>query len=421
MTTRNRLPPGARWVELPSGQRRVEIVLDVGIDPATGARRQTRRRFRTVAEAVEAYATIRTETAHGTYVARATTTVQQTIEAWLSSRHGLRASTLAGYRDVLKPVTTAYGGLSLRNLEKHHVVTLVEMLREGRALRADGQSRRPWKPRTVNLMLFVLGSVLADAVKQGLVARNVVALVDRLPQVKKEMQTLTPDEVEQVLAAAAEDDLEHAWHLALYGLRRGEVAGLRWSNVDLDAATLTVSPTRVSVDGAAQDSVVKTERGERTLPLTPSLAAALARARARQDRDAELAGSAYAPSGLLVVDQIGRPLHPETISSRWDRLLTRAGVRRIRLHDARHTCGTTLHLQGVPVAVIAAWLGHADSAFTMRTYVHSQDHALWAAAASLAGSRDIRVTPEAGKPPVDGPPADVSPVQERSRRGDSNP
>ena len=76
-------------------------------------------------------------------------------------------------------------------------------------------------------------------------------------------------------------------------------------------------------------------------------------------------------------------MHPETLGLAWGRLLDRAEVRHLRLHDARHTSGTLMHLRGVPVAVIAAWLGHADAAFTMRTYVHSQDDALRSAASVL--------------------------------------
>lgn len=88
-----------------------------------------------------------------------------------------------------------------------------------------------------------------------------------------------------------------------------------------------------------------------------------------------MVGRAYRESGYAVVNEIGEALHPDTLSDRWSSLLAAAKVRRIRLHDARHTCGTLMHLQGVPIAVIAAWLGHADAAFTMRTYVHSQDEA----------------------------------------------
>jgi integrase len=79
-------------------------------------------------------------------------------------------------------------------------------------------------------------------------------------------------------------------------------------------------------------------------------------------------------------DEAGGRLHPDTVSDRWDQLVATAKVRRLRLHDARHTCGTLMHLEGVPTAVIAAWLGHSSPAFTMRTYVHSQHDALRGAA-----------------------------------------
>jgi integrase len=94
-------------------------------------------------------------------------------------------------------------------------------------------------------------------------------------------------------------------------------------------------------------------------------------------------GAAYEGSGYVLVDEAGRPLSPHALTSRWSRLLAAAGVPPVRLHDARHTCGTLMHLEGVPIAVIAAWLGHASSAFTMATYVHSQEPALADAARSL--------------------------------------
>lgn len=77
-----------------------------------------------------------------------------------------------------------------------------------------------------------------------------------------------------------------------------------------------------------------------------------------------------------VVDEVGRPYHPDTLSDFWRELCGRAGVHKIRLHDARHSCASIMHAQGVPIAAISAWLGHRDTAFTMRTYVHAQNDAL---------------------------------------------
>jgi integrase len=85
----------------------------------------------------------------------------------------------------------------------------------------------------------------------------------------------------------------------------------------------------------------------------------------------------------VVVDDAGRSYHPDTLSDFWRALCGTAKVRQITLHDARHSCASIMHAQSVPIAVISAWLGHADPAFTMRTYVHAQDGALNAAADTL--------------------------------------
>jgi integrase len=297
MSIRRRLPPGAKWVRLPSGARRVELVLDVGMNPATGGRRQTRRRYKTVDEANEAYAKLKVQARDGAYVARSALTVKQACEDWLAGKRKIRPTTLAGYRDVLKPVIAAYGAMPLQRLTKRHITDLIDQLVAGRLERANGKPRRPWSGRTVNLLLFALGQVLDDALKQGLVVRNVAALVDRLPQRKTEMQTYTPAEARKVLEAARSDRLEAAWHLALYGLRRAEIAGLLWSDIDMDAGTLTIRETLVTVAGRPQTSAPKTERGARTLPLTDALAAALTRTRRRQASEQLRAGPAWHDSG----------------------------------------------------------------------------------------------------------------------------
>jgi len=381
MSARRRLPPGARWITLPSGQRRVELVVDLGENPATGQRRQTRRRFKTADEAIAEYAKIKQRTREGTFVGRSGVTVDEVCRDWLAARRSVRPSTLAGYRDVLKPVRAAYGALPVQRLTKRHIDDLIPQLLAGTLKRANGRKRRPWGGRTTNLMLFTLGKVLDDAMRQGLVTRNVAALVDRLPQAKTEMLTYTKPEVRKVLEAARTDRLEAAWHLSLSGLRRGEVCGLRLDrDVDLAAKTLTITETYLVIEGEAIVGEPKTERGKRTLPLSPQLVKVLRRAKRRRAAEQLAVGAAYRDTGYLVVDELGERLHPEVVSDRWDRLVESAGVRRIRLHDARHTCGTLMHLEGVPTAVVSAWLGHSNSAFTMRTYVHSQDPALRAAA-----------------------------------------
>jgi len=378
------LPPGAKWVTLPSGARRVELLLEVGSNAITGARRQVRRRYPTVEAARSAYLQIGTAANQGTLVTRSSRiTVDQSCADWLANRRSLRKGTLANYANSLKPVRRAYGSVPLESLTVKHIDALITELQAGRVARVDGRQARQWKPATVNLMLRVLSLMLDHAHKQGLVTRNIAKLVDRVPDRRDPRPTYTSEEIKHLALAARGDPLEHAWHLALSGLRRGEVCGLSWSDIDLAERTLTVRESRVSVDGEVEIEDPKTRAGQRTLPLTDELGKVLARARRRQAEDRLRAGEHYRDSGYLVVDDLGRPLHPETVSDKWDDFVVGAGVRRIRLHDARHTCGTLMHLQGVPTAVIAAWLGHTNAAFTMLVYVHSQNPALKDAAQVL--------------------------------------
>ena len=120
-------------------------------------------------------------------------------------------------------------------------------------------------------MLNLISRVLGGLVKQGMLVRDVAALVDRLPRPRQKMKTFTDAEVKRLLKHAETDRLAHAWHLALSGLRRGEMCGLRWSDVDLKDGTLTVAHNRVSVNGQAMDSDPKTDGSGRTLPLSPPL------------------------------------------------------------------------------------------------------------------------------------------------------
>jgi integrase len=297
----------------------------------------------------------------------------------LVGRRNIRPTTLAGYRGAIQPVLSSYGHAPVQQLTKADIDHLVNAL-----LRGDhAAQRRPWKPRTVNMLLFVLRSALDDLVRQGRLARNVAALVDRPSGQAAEMSTWTAQQVESFLRPVGGSTMEVAWMLALHGMRRGEIGGLRWADVDLEAGTLTVRQTRISVSGMAQISAPKSERSTRTLPLTGDLDRVLRETRKRQAADRLAVGAAYQTNGYLVADELGRPVHPDTITSWWIRAVADTGVPRIRLHDARHTCGTLMHLRGLPTAVIAAWLGHSSPPFTMRTYVHSQDDALRDAATTL--------------------------------------
>jgi integrase len=223
--------------------------------------------------------------------------------------------------------------------------------------------------------------MLADAQGQGLIARNVAEHVTHVTTQHRSIDTYTEAEVQTLLAAIATDRLGHAWELALSGLRRGEIAGLRWADVDLKAKALTVANNRVSAGGITVENDPKSETSRRTLPLPDRLVSVLKAAKARQAAERlALGGSDWS---YVVSNEAGAPYSPAVLSRYWRDAVKAAGIRHIELHAARYTCATLMHLQGVPVAVIAAWIGHKDSTLTMKLHVHSQTDALRAAGATL--------------------------------------
>ncbi|MET8653835.1 tyrosine-type recombinase/integrase [Nocardia aurea] len=381
--SRRQLPPQITKITLRDGSVRYQVTTEAGTDPETGKRRQTKRRYRTEKEARDALADTSMAVRRGTYVPSSTLTVDQVCSDWLAGKR-VRGTTATNYANALQPVRDRYGPEAVQKLSKRHLDDLVTDLLAGTAKKADGRYRRPWKPETVNATLDRFEAVLDSLIAEGKLVRNVAALVDRVPaKPKRRHDTYSEAEVRKILAVAAEDRNGHAWHLALSGLRRGEIGGLRWSDVDLDGGRLTIANNRVSVNGKAVEYEPKSEDSGRTLPLTRTLEKELRAARKRQAAERLALGEAYGPGTHVVVDEAGHPYHPDTLTGYWEKITRAAEVRRLRLHDARHTCGTLMHLQGVPIAVISEWLGHADSAFTMRTYVHSQDGALVSAAGTL--------------------------------------
>ena len=152
---------------------------------------------------------------------------------------------------------------------------------------------------------------------------------------------------------------------------------------------------RVLVDYKVRIEPPKSRNGKRTLPLDDALVTSLTDLRKRQAKESESAGLAYragledldwyaAGDEYVVADELGIPLHPESYSDEFTRMLKRAGLPKIRLHDSRHTTLSLMEKAGVPISILSRWAGHYDSAFTMKTYVHASDDDLQQGRAALA-------------------------------------
>ena len=368
-------------------------MVDIGRDEH-GRRKQLTRTFDTRREAREELARIRHETNLGTYVKSSKETVNSYLDGYLQgATRGLRASTRRNYIDALQPVRERLGTRPLQSITKSDVEDLVDwMLTAGR--RRGGKPGTGLSGRTARLTLGRFTAALEAAVLEGKLVRNVARLVKPPEHTPRERETWSKVEVRKFLAKASTDRLYVAWRLSLYGLRRGEVLGLRWSDIDLRARTLTVNQARVLVEYRVRLEEPKSRNGKRTLPLDAELVAALTALRERQLEESTIAGIAYG-SGVaelgwyrggeyVITDQAGTPVHPEWYSDEFRRLLRRAGLRKITLHDSRHTTLTLMEHAGVPISIISKWAGHYDSAFTQKTYVHASEEDLQRGQAALA-------------------------------------
>jgi integrase len=348
-----------------------------------GVDRQVRRRYTLQKDAVEFLNGLTAGKYTGTAVAPDKLTVAQAVEDYLAEVKLRKAPTThRSYTYALKPVVEVLGTVPVQQLRKRDVEALVVALRSGTTKRGT------WKAVTVNPMLARLRAVLDGLVKERMLSHNVAALVDAVPvpSVEKyEAPTWTKEQVAEFCALITEDRLEHVWHLALCGVRRGELGGMRWPDIDFKAGTISIVGNRTAVPGGSTVGGTKTVASERTLPLPANLAVVLRKAQKRQKEERLAAGPRYSGTGEWVVcDKYGQPLHPDTISDKWSAAVKASGAPYISLHPARHTALTLMHLSGVPTAVLAAWAGHRDSAFTVRRYTHAQPAALAEAAAYLS-------------------------------------
>jgi len=387
MTERRQLPPQIRRVQITqrtTGKSAVRYQLTVDTGYVDGKRKQLRRRYGTEQEARKALAEIQGKVSSGVYVQPTTLTVEEACSDWLKSRHKIKPTSAAGYEYVLQPVRSELGDMPVQNLTRRDIDELIAKLRAGSLERSNGRPRKPWSARSCNYMLTAIRQVLDQLVKDGTLVRNVAALVDRVSGKARTAQTFTAAEVTVVLKGLAADRNRHAWHMALTGMRRGEIAGQRWQDIDLENKLIRIGRTRVDIKGKAVESDdAKTDASNRTLPIPDPLLVEFKAAKVRQAVEKLKLGTAYNPEGYVVCNEAGDPYHPSTLSKMWSDALADLDVPKLRLHDARHTCATLMTLQKVPIVLVSAWLGHADVSFTMRTYVHSQPDALREAAESF--------------------------------------
>ena len=226
--------------------------------------------------------------------------------------------------------------------------------------------------RRVQIMRTVLSSALTRAMREELVTRNVARLAELPSWERKPITPWTAAEARAFLGAAEGDNLYPAFVLLLlYGLRRGEVLGLRWRDVDESDREIRIRQQIHRSHGALQLGPVKTAAGRRDLPLLPLAAEALRTRAQAQEADRQVLGQAWQASyGLVFTTRTGRPVEPRNLVRSFRRICDDNKLRVIALHHLRHTTATLLKNLGVPARDAQIILGHSRLAVTLEIYTH---------------------------------------------------
>lgn len=341
-----------------------ELRVHVGRDPSTG---RDRYRSRTVHGGKRAADRALAELVAEVTRARpsSSATFAELVEAWLElAERDLSPTTLRTYRSIAdKRVLPALGDVPVERLTARDL--------DGLYIAAS----REVSPASVRRIHALCRRALAQGVRWGWVAENVAVLASPPPVRQREVVPPTLAQMAAVVAAAPAFDPDLAVIVAVAagtGLRRGELCGLRWSDVDLDGAELVVRRAVVEVAGRVTIKGTKTHQIRR-LALSEGLVGVLGRHREAVLERARISEAGWAEDPYVWSRALdaSEPLRPGLVTKGWVALCRSVGVEGVRFHDLRHLHATTLIDAGVPVTTVAARLGHAQVSTTTNIYAHA--------------------------------------------------
>jgi integrase len=348
------------------------IVYDLPMDAVTGKRRQKSQTVKgTKRNAERALREVLLSLEQGSYVKPNKMTLGELLRQWLKNYASMNTTdrTQESYKSIVeRHLIPALGKLSLVDLEAQSIQGYyAKKLLDGRADGKGGLSAR-----SVVYHHRILSKALDYAVKMGLVVRNVAKVVEPPRVARVTMQTLSPEEVSRFLDVARDTDYYVYFSALLYtGLRRGELLALRWRNLDLGGGKLSVVETAYRLgSGEYRIKEPKTPQSRRTVILPPSLVELLKVYRFDQELLRIQLGIGLNADDFVFIRADGSPINPNAITLAFRRIIKRAGLKSIRIHDLRHTHATLMLRAGIHPKVVSERLGHANIGITLDLYSH---------------------------------------------------
>jgi integrase len=352
------------------GEHSWELKFDLGTDPATGKRITRYHSFKgTKREAEAELVRLKAGADRGEYVDPSKATVADFLDRWEQwAATQVSAKTLKRYKELAAHhVRPHLGATRLQRLKTVHFAELSGKLQKPKADGGAGLA-----PRTVGHVHRLMHRALGHAVKWGLIANNPVSAAEPPRVERREIDILAPDQVKTLLNALRERPLYPIAVLGLAtGMRRGELVGLRWGDVDLDRGVIRVEQSLEQTSAGLQFKAPKTKAGRRSISIPPSIVTKL-RAHWKAQQETRLAlGLGKATNEALVFARTdGSPFPPDSLTSDWARTLRMLKLPKITLHALRHTHVSQLIASGLDVVTVSRRIGHSNPTVTLNVYAH---------------------------------------------------
>lgn len=348
-------------------QRRTYYVyMDYGVDEQ-GQRMRQYKTYSSLSRARRALREFVIQKNTGRVVAPSAITLGQWLEYWMEEivLPNRAVTTVYGYRNIVhNHMIPALGRIKLQKLSPKDLQQYYNMLARDKGLSSN----------TVRRHHDLLSNCLHSAVRQDLLLRSPTERVEPPRAVQFEAHFYSPQELKQLYALVEGHWLEVIVRLAgSLGLRREEICGLRWDSVDFERRKVHIKHARTSAGADTVLKETKTRTSNRILHLTDDLYCLLQRELDRQNRNRLLAREEWPGTGLVVVDEQGRPYPPNRISLAFGQFIQSHDLPKITLHGLRHTFATVASAQGAPLFDIGRALGHSTPSTTGRIYTHLQD------------------------------------------------